>query len=171
MTTNPSELFTPFVPATTNIPEEPDRLRLYLNQKLSQHADVINDKKIGVYVTGVQNFSGEKWWYKTTQVTRNGYQTMLFLPTLISQIINAGSTPAYPIPIVTPGFVITNMWGAASLPCSAIGAGDGRYFSFLPQGDARISFTMSDTTITITTNGTIAAYQGFIVIEYLQNGT
>lgn len=161
---NPSNLFTPFLPATFNIPEEEDRLRTFLNDKFSAVSDVVNDKRIGIFVDNTENFNGEKWWYKTTQVTRDGYQAILYFSSFVS-----GSYPL-PIPNVNPEFIVTQVWGSASKPCTATGAGNGDYFSFMAMGDTRISFTMSDTTITLTTDGARAAYSGFIVIQYLRNG-
>lgn len=162
--TNPSELFTPFLPSTYNLPEENDRWKEWLGSNLSDISDVVNDKKIGAYTESAQNFNGEKWIYDTTKKVRNGYQSVLRITSFIPG--------TYPLPIlqVNPQFVISHIWGSASLPCTAIGAGDGDYFSFMNQGNTRIQFTMSDTQIVITTNGTTAAYSGFIVIEYIRDG-
>jgi hypothetical protein len=161
---NPSNLFTPFLPSTFNIPEEEDRLKTFLNDKLSAISDVVNDKKIGLYVQDSENFNGNKFFYRTTKITRNGYQAIAYFSTFVS-----GTFPL-PIPNVNPQFRVTHVWGSASLPCSATGAGDGDYFSFMAQGDARISFTMSDLTLTITATAPMAAYSGFIIIEYLRDG-
>lgn len=162
--TNPSELFTPFLPSTYNLPEENDRLKEWLGSNLSDISDVVNDKKIGAYTQSTQNFNGEKWIYDTTKKIRNGYQAVLRIPSFVSG--------TYPLPVnqVNSQFVITHVWGSASLPCSAIGAGDGDYFSFFSEGNSRIQFTMSDTQIVLTTDGTTAAYSGFIVIEYIRDG-
>ena len=162
--TSPSNLFSPFLPATFNIPEEDDRVKTFLNDKLSAISDVVNDKKIGLYVQDSENFSGEKWFYRTTQITRNGYQAILYFPTFVSGI--------YPLPIpnVNPQFRVTHVWGTANLPCTAIGAGDGDYFSFMAAGDPRISFIMNDLNIILTATAPMAAYSGFIVIEYLRDG-
>ena len=159
--TNPSELFTPFLPSTFNVPEEDDRLKIFLVDKLSMFSDVINDKTIGLFVQNSENFNGEKWFYLTTGVTRNGYQSILYLPSVISG--------TYPLPIsnVNDQFVVTQVWGSASL--SPTTPGTGNYFSFMAQGDSRISFTMSDQSITITAAG-LSAYTGFIVIKYLRDG-
>lgn len=162
--TNPQELFTPFLPATFNIPEEDDRLKTFLNDKLSAISDVTNDKKIGMYVDKAENFNGEKWHYDTTKKIRNGFQAIARITSFIPQVIDL------PIQNVNPQFIVSHVWGSASLPCTDVGAGDGDYFSFMAQGDARIQFSMSDTSLTITTNGTTAAYQGFIVIEYIRDG-
>lgn len=162
---NPSNLFSPFLEATFNIPEEEDRLRAFLNDKLSDLTDVVNDKMIGAHTDGVQNFSGGKWSYDTTSKVRNGYQTIFRVKSFTN-----GLTIKIPFQI-NPQFIISEVYGSASKPCSAIGAGDGVYFSFMSQGDARIQFQMTDTTIIITTNGTTAAYQGFIVLFYIHDGS
>ena len=162
--TNPSNLFTPFLPGTYNIPEEDDRQRVFLNDKLSALSDVVNDKKIGAYTQDTENLNGNKFVYDTTKITRNGYQSIARITSFVAQTI------PMPIPNINPQFVISLAYGSASLPCSDVGAGDGDYFSFFGQGDARIQFVMTDVDITITTDGARAAYQGFIVIEYIRNG-
>lgn len=160
---NPSNLFTPFVPTTYDPPNEEDRLNVFLSEKFSQFAYVINDKLIGAFTDGVQSFSGGKWSYDTTRKIRNGYQAIFRVTSFIPQTIT--------IPFqISPQFIISEVFGSASLPCSSIGAGDGDYFSFMAQGDARIQFTMNDTQIVITTNGTTAAYQGFIVLFFIHDG-
>ena len=107
--------------------------------------------------------SGAKFTYDTTKKIRNGYQTLIRITSFVPQVI--------PIPFeISPQFIISEVYGSASLPCSAVGAGDGIYFSFMSQGDVRIQFQMTDTTITITTNGTTAAYQGFIIISFIHDG-
>jgi len=174
LSSNPSELFTPFLESSFNIPEEQDRLNTFLVDRFSNFADVINDKKIGTYVTGIENFNGEKWWYKSTQITRNGYQTFAY----IASYPNAGvltltltTNPAFPINGIDPNFVITNLWGTASKPPTSKGSEDGDYFAFYTEGNSNITFTMSDTQIVITTTIDMTAYSGFIVIEYLRVGT
>lgn len=170
---NPSELFTPFLPTTYNIPEEEDRHDTYLVDNFSNFADVINDKKIGVYTQASENFNGEKWFYKTTKITRNGYQTIAYIPSFpntTTLTLTLSTVPTFPIKGIDPNFVVTQVWGSASKPNSSIGAGDGDYFSFFSQGDARITFTMSDTQIVITTTVDLTAYSGFIVIQYLREG-
>src|SRR5574338_378915 len=77
----------------------------------------------------------------------------------------------FPPPDINPQFVVTNIWGSASKPCSAVGAGDGDYFSFYSEGNSKITFTMSDTQIVITTTMDMTAYSGFIIIEYVRDGT
>lgn len=173
MTTNPSNLFSPFLPSTYNVPEEDDRLKAFLGEKFSSFSDVINDRKIGVITQEAENFNGEKWFYKTTKKTRNGYQTIVYISsfTFPTMIITLTSVPKFPIQNIDPNFVVTHVWGSASKPNTAIEAGDGDYFSFMAQGDSRVSFTMSDTTITITSTVDLSAYSGFIVIEYLRDGT
>ncbi len=162
--TNPQEPFTPFLPTTFNIPVEDDEYRRFLNETFCNMADVINDKTIGGYTESAESFNGQKWNYDTTKKTRNGYQAIARIASFTPQTI--------PMPVgnINPQFVITHAWGSASLTCSAVGAGDGRYFSFFEQGDARIQFVMTDLDITITTNGLMSGYSGFIIIEYLRDG-
>ncbi len=162
--TNPSNLFTPFLPSTYNVPEEDDRLKEWLGSTLSQVSDVVNDKKIGTYVP-VENFNGELWIYDTTKKVRNGYQAILRIPSFVSG--------TYPLPIlnINPQFIVTHVWGSASLPCTAVKAGDGRYFSFFGQGNPDIQFVMTDLSIILTATAPMVDYQGFIVIEYLRDGT
>lgn len=172
--TNPMELFSPFLSSTYNIPEEEDRLRVFLVDRFSTYADVINDKKIGVISQAAENFSGGKIFYDTTRKTRNGYQTLgriLSYPASGTLVLTLTSMPQFPIQGIDPNFVITAMWGTANKPCSAVGAGDGVYFSYMPQGDSRISFSMTDISITITTTVDLSAYNGFIFIEYLRDGS
>lgn len=173
--TNPSNLFTPFIEATYNIPEEDDQGKVYLNDKLSGISNVVNDKKIGLYVQDAENFNGEKWVYLTTKKVRNGYQVIAYVPSFINQVIRV------PIDNINEQLIITHTWGSASLPTTALGAGTGDYFSFMPMGDTRISYTLTDVTvtiptdepgfeITITTDAGRAAYSGFIVVEFLHDG-
>jgi len=174
LTPNPQELFTPFLPSTYNIPEENDRLKTFLGETFSQFTDVINDKKIGTIAQAAENFSGGKWFYKVTGVTRNEYQAIAYIPSYPNAgVLTLGltGTPQYPINSVNNQLVITNLYGTASKPPSQTGAGDADFFSFLNQGDSRISFTMSDIAITITTTTDLSKYSGFIVILYLRNGT
>lgn len=172
LTPNPSELFTPFLPSTFNLPEEEDRVHSYLGDKFSQFSDVINDKKIGTITQATENYNGESWQYRTTKFTRAGYQAIAYIPSYNAVTITLGltGTPLYPIPQVNNELVITELYGTASKPPSSTGVGDGDYFSFMNRGDARISFTMSDTSIVITTDGTLSAYSGFIFVSYLRNG-
>ena len=170
---NPQEPFSPFLPTTYNIPEEDDRGKTFLQDQLAQHSDVINDKKIGTYLQAAEILNGEKWFYKVTQVTRNGYQVIAYIPSFPNSgvlVLTNSSTPQYPLVDINSQFVVTHVWGSASKPCSAVNAGDGDYFSFMAQGDSRISFTMTDTVITITTTTNLSLYSGFIVIEFLRNG-
>ena len=171
--TNPMELFTPFLPATYAVPEEEDKRRTFLVDKFSMFADVINDKVIGVYLQAAEAFNGEKWFYLTTSKLRNGYQAVAYIssyPAIGTLTLTIFTTPQYPIPNVTPQFVITELWGTASKPPTATGAGDGDYFSFMNEGNSKISFTMSDTTIVITTTVDLSGYSGFIVVKYLRDG-
>ena len=157
---NPQEPFTPFLPTTYNFPEEEDRAKTFLQDQLAQHSDVINDKKIGVYIAGIPILNGNKHWYGNTQITRNGYQSFVFiksLPNTGTLTINANSSPSYPISDIQPEFLMWNVWGTASKPPTALNAGNGDFFSFMAQGDSRISFTMSDTVLTITTTTNLSA--------------
>jgi hypothetical protein len=169
---NPQFEFTPFLPSTYNIPAEDDRMKPYLMDNLCIFSDIINDKKIGTIVQGAENFNGEKWFYKTTQVTRNGYQTLVYVPSWVPGTLTLTTPPplTFPIQDIDPNFVVTLVYGSASLAPTITGAGNGDYFSFFGSGNAKIQFTMSDIQIVITTNGTTAAYSGFIVINYLRNG-
>jgi hypothetical protein len=172
-TSTPASPFSPFLPGTSSVPEEQDRLKTFLVDKLSVYADVINDKKIGVIGQEVENFDGMKWFYKVTGVTRNGYQSLVYissLPNTSVLTLTLTSSPGFPIQGIDPDFVISLIYGSASKPCSKIGAGDGDYFSFMAKGDSRISFTMSDTQIIITTTVDLSAYSGFIVVNYIRNG-
>jgi len=171
--TNPSELFSPFLPSTYNIPEEDDRLDTFLVDNLSIFSDVINDKTIGTFVQSAQNFNGEKWYYANPRVTRNGYQVIVHFPSLpnaTTVVLDSDSTPPYPILDVQPEFVITDLYGTASLPPTSTGAGDGDFIKYNNRGDPRIFFDMSDTQITITTTVDLSSYSGFIIIKYLRNG-
>lgn len=170
---NPIEPFSPFLPSTYNIPEEDDRRKTFFVDKFSAFADVINDKKIGVYLQAAETLNGEKWFYNTTSKTRNGYQAVAYIPSFPNtgiETLTLTSTPQFPIPNINPQFVVKQVWGSASKPCSAVGAGDGDYFSFFSQGNSKISFTMSDTQIVITTTLDMSAYSGFIVVEYIRDG-
>ncbi len=170
--TNPMELFSPFLPATYNIPEEADRLNAFLNDKFSMISDVVNDKTIGNYIQNFENFNGEKWAYDVVK-TRNGYRSVAripFYPNAGVLTLELTSDPAYPIMNVNPQFVISQTYGTASKPCTETGQGDGDYFTFMNQGDSRVSYTMSDTTIVITTTVDLTAYSGFIVINYIRDG-
>lgn len=173
MTPNPQELFTPFLPSTFNIPEEEDRFKTFMGEKLSQFSDVINDKKIGTISQAAENFSGGTFWYKTTAKVRNEYQTLAYIPSLpnaTTLTLTLTSNPQYPIANFTPGTVVTSVIGSASKPNTSVGAGDGDFFSFLCQGDSRISFTMSDDRIIITTTTDLRAYSSFLVINYIRDG-
>jgi hypothetical protein len=166
--------FSPFLPTTSNVPEEEDRLGIFLIDRLAVHADVINDKKIGVYLQEAESQNGEKWWYADTKVTRNGAQVIAYIPSLPNtgvMTLTLTSNPAFPIQDIDPDFRATLVMGTASKPCSAKGAGDGVYFSFFSEGDSRISFTMSDIAITITTTTDLSAYSAFIIIHYLRRGS
>lgn len=171
---NPMEPFSPFLPTTYNIPEEDDRIKTFLNDNFARFSDVINDKKIGIYMQAAETLNGNKFFYKVTSVTRNGYQVLAYIPSLPNNTtltLTATSTPQFPLTDINNQFVITNIWGTASKPPTALGAGNGDYFAYYSQGNAKISFTMSDTQIVITSTTNLSAYSGFIIIEYLRNGT
>ena len=165
--TNPIELFTPFLPTTYNVPENDERLAVFLVDKLSNFADVINEKRIGSFSQDSENFNGEKWIYDTTRKVRTGYQAV---KRILSFPNNTTIVVSMPINDINPQFVISQVWGSASKPCTAVNAGDGDYFSFFSEGNSKISFTMSDTTITIITTTDLSAYSGFIVIQYIRDG-
>lgn len=162
--TNPKEPFSPFLPSTYTVPEEEDRRRSFLSETFSQLSDVVNDKVIGAFTDGVENQNGTKWSYDTTAKTRAGSQAIARVKSFVT-----GPIPM-PIKGVNQQFIITKTWGSASKPASSVGAGDGDYFTFLPQGDTRIQYTMTDTTINITATAPMAAYNGFIIIEYIRDG-
>lgn len=173
---NPSELFTPFLPTTYNLPEEEDRSRVFLVDRFSNFADVINDKRIGNYAQAAENFNGTKWGYGSTRIVRNGYQAIAFIPSLPnagSITLTATSDPAYPVPNVNGDFVVTQVWGSASRTFTdpdPSPTGNGDYFSFFSEGDSRISFTMTNKQIVITTTTDLSAYIGLIIVEYIRNG-
>jgi hypothetical protein len=52
---NPREIFSPFLPTTYNVPEEQDRLGVFLVDRFANFADVINDKRIGLFVQESEN--------------------------------------------------------------------------------------------------------------------
>lgn len=162
-TSNPQELFTPFLSTTFNIPE-PERIPSFLNEQFANISDVVNQKKIGVYGP-YENFNGELWYYKTTSIERNGYQAILYLPSLVSG--------TYPLPIqsIDQNFVITHLWGSCSKPPSAPGAVDGNYASFMTQGNPNVTFTMSNVDIEVIANPGLSGFSAFFVIEYLRAGT
>lgn len=164
--TNPSNLFSPFVPATVIVPLEQDRLRVFLTDKLSQYADVINDKTIGTFTQNSEAFNGLKFGYDTTKKVRNGYQFLV----RIQSFPNTGVVVLTPPPDINPQFIISDVWGTASKPPTAVGAGDGDFFSFRNQGDTRVSFTFTDIAITLTTTTNLSAYSGFISILYIRDG-
>ena len=164
---NPSNLFSPFLPTTYNFPEDDSRVPEFVQSNLANHSDVINDKRIGLFLDYSETFNGETWFYKTTNITRNGYSVIAYIPILP----NAGVLVIpNPIKQANPELVMTNIYGTASRPCSAIGANDGIYFTFMSQGDTRISFVATDTIITLTSTVDLRAYRCFMVLEFLRNG-
>ncbi len=161
---NPNSRYSPFLPTTFDFPDEEEGVSYFVTDNFAAFADVINDKTIGSFTEKTEAFNGEKWSYDTTRKVRNGFNAIARITSFVPQVI------PNPIVDVGPQLIMTHVWGTASLPCTAVGAGDGDYFSFYSQGDLRIQFTVSDTIITITTNGTTASYQGFIVLQYLRDG-
>lgn len=164
---NPQNDFTPFLPSTYNIPEQDEHIKNYLGDRLSIFSDVINDKKIGMYVQDAENFGGHKVFYDTTKILRNGYQ---FLARIQNYPAN-GVIVLNPPPNINEQFVIWNIWGSASKPPTSLGAGDGDFFSYNNEGNSKITFTMTDLAITVTTVGLGSGYSGYIVLEYLRDGT
>jgi len=164
--TNPQNDFSPFLPTTVNFPEEQERLRTFLVDLFSQYADVVNDKTIGAFTESAQEFDGEKWIYDDPKVTRNGFRWVA----RVVQYPNTGVLVLDSPSDINEQFRITHVWGSASKPCSAVGAGDGEYFSFFSEGNSRISFIMTDLTITITTTVDMTAFDGYIVVEYVRDG-
>lgn len=170
---NPKELFTPFLATSIYVEADPDKIKDFLVDIIPNFADTINDKHIGLYLQTAEVQNGNKFFYGTTQLTRNGYQALAYIPSLPNAgvlVLTAESDPRYPLENVNPELVITNMWGTASKGCTATGAGDGDYFTFMNDGNPKITFTMSDTTLTITTTVDLSSYVGLIVIEYVRNG-
>ncbi len=166
--TTPSNPFSPFLPTTVQVPEDPESMRYFLNDQFARESDVINDKKIGLYIQSFSTFNGNKYFYDSTKIIRNGYSALA----RILQYPNTGVL-IIPNPIdgVNTELVVTKIWGSATRTCTAVGAGDGEYFSFFSQGDTRVSFVATDTTITITTTVDMTAFSGFIILEVLRNGT
>lgn len=172
-TTETTELFTPFLPSTFNLPEEDDRLKEFLGSTLSDFSDIVNDKKIGTYVQATPQQNGEDWSYFTTNKVRNGFQSIAYIPSYPNAgvlVLTRDSLPQYPIDDINQQFVISMSYGTASKPCSSVGAGDGDYFTFMNRGDSRISYDMSDTTITITSTVDLTEYSGFIVVHFIRDG-
>lgn len=175
-TSNPMEPFTPFLPTTYNIPAEDDTQKTFLADRFANFADVINDKKIGLYVQAAENLNGEKWSYKTTDKVRNGYQAIAYIPSFPNAgvlTLTLTSDPQFPIPNINEQFIVTQVWGSASRPCSqndTSPTGDGDYFSFYSEGNSKVTFTMSNKQIVITTTTDLRAYSGFIVVQYVRDG-
>ena len=161
---NPSN--SPFLPSTYNVPDEETSRIEWFGLTLSEITDVLNDKVIGIYVDNVENFNGNKFYYDSVRKARDGYRFIL----RIKSYPNTGAL-VIPLPvIVNPQFAISQVYGSASKPCSAIGAGDGEYFSYYSEGNTRISFVMTDKEITITTTADMTPYSGFIVVDNIKDG-
>lgn len=163
---NDGQLFSPFIPSTFNIPEEGDRLKVFLVDRFSILSDVVNDKKIGNYTQNVVNYSGNKLTYDTNAKTRSGFQYLI----RILSYPAGGVLTFSPPPNLNSQFVVFQVWGSASKPPSAPGAGDGDYFSFYGSGNPKITFTFTDTVITVTTAGLGIGYSGFIVVDFIYDG-
>ena len=162
--TNPQSTFSPFLPATFTVPEDEDRLRTFLVDNLSAISDVVNDKKIGVFVDTVSIENGNKFSYDTTKRTRSGYQ---YLARIVSYPAN-GVIVLPPPPLFNNQCIVFQVWGSASKPFTTAGTGD--YFSFYGEGNSKITFTFTDTAITVTTVGLGAGYTGFIIVDYIVDG-
>lgn len=162
--TNPSELFSPFLPSTYNVPEEEDRRLEWIGSTLSEVSDVVNDKVIGMFVQDFQNFNGHKYFFDSTKKLRNGFRFLL----RVTSFPDTGVLVIdLPIP-VNNQFAISQAWGSASLPPSTPGTGE--YFSFYSEGNSRITFVMTDLNVTITTTADMTAYSGFIIVDYILDG-
>jgi hypothetical protein len=164
--TNPQNDFSPFLPTTVNFPEEQERLKTFLVDTFAQYADVINDKKIGLYLDGAEVLNGDKLGYDDPKITRNGFQ---YLARIESYPAN-GSITLTPPPNINPQFMLIQAWGSASKPPLVLGDGTGDFFSFYGSGNPKITFTFSDLAIIVTTNGLGTGYSGFIICEYLHDG-
>jgi hypothetical protein len=163
---NDGQIFSPFLPSTQNIPEEDDRLKVFLVDRFSNMADVINDKKIGSFTQGVVNYSGNKFAYDVTSKVRSGFQYLA----RIKSYPASGTITVSPPPNITQQFAIFNAWGVASKPPSSTGAGDGSYITYVNAGNPNISYTFTDTLITITsTLG--AGFSGFFVVDFIYDGS
>lgn len=163
---NPSNLFSPFLPSTFNMPDEEGRSGEFVGKTFSQLSDVINDKVIGMFIQEINTFNGHKYFYDDPRKLRNGYRFLL----RVESYPNAGPL-VIPLPIeVNQQFIVSQVWGSASKAPSAVGAGDGEYFSFYSEGDSRITFVMTDTEVTITTTADMTAYSGFIVVDNILDG-
>jgi hypothetical protein len=165
--TNPQNDFSPFLPTTVNFPEEQERLKTFLVDLFAIYSDVINDKTIGAFTQSAEEFNGEKWIYDDPRRTRNGFSWVA----RVTQYPNTGVLILDSPNNINEQFRVTHVWGSASKPCTAVGAGDGEYFSYFSEGNSRISFVMTDLTITITTTADMTAYDGYIIIEYVRDGS
>lgn len=162
--TNPINLFTPFLPSTYNMPDEDDRVTEFIGKTFSEVSDVVNDKVIGNFVQDAQNFNGHKYFYDTTKKLRNGFRFLL----RVTSFPNTGVL-VIPLPIaINNQFAVSQVWGSASKPPTTPGTGE--YFSFYSEGNARITFVMTDLAVTITTTADMTAYSGFIIVDYILDG-
>jgi len=162
---NPSNLFSPFLPSTYNMPDEEGRSGEFVGKTFSQLSDVINDKVIGMFVQETNTFNGHKYFYDDPKKLRNGYRFLL----RVESYPNAG-TLVIPLPIeINEQFIVSQVWGSASKPPTAV-PNSGEYFSFFSEGNARITFVMTERKITITTTADMTAYSGFIVVDNILDG-
>ena len=163
---NTNELSTPFLPTGIQIPIEEDRLRTYLVDTISDISYTMNNKTIGTFAV-TEQYNGELWNYGTTteqvQKTRNGFQILLYFPSLTN-----GASQPNPIPNIDANTIMTMCYGTATLPFTT--PGSAVYFSFLGNGDSRIQLSVTDQTVTITTDGTLDAYQGYVILQYIKAG-
>jgi hypothetical protein len=164
--TNPDNPFTPFLPTTFTVPKEELNFNAFINDNFSKISDVVNDKKIGAYTESTTSQNGNKVIYDDPKVTRNGSQ---YLARVVSYPASGTLTLDAP-PDINEQWVIFQVWGSASKPPTSLGAGDGDFFSFFGSGTPKITFSMSDLNIVITTTGLGAGYSGFIVIDFIPNG-
>jgi hypothetical protein len=148
------------------MPDGEGRSEEFVGKTFSQISDVVNDKVIGMFVQETNTFNGHKYFYDDPGKLRNGYRFLL----RVESYPNAGLL-VIPLPIeVNEQFIVSQVWGSASKPPTATGAGDGEYFSFFSEGDSRITFVMTDTEVTITTTANMTAYSGFIIVDNILDG-
>jgi hypothetical protein len=162
------DLPNPFLPSEIQLPEEEDRFKVFLKDTLQKITDVANEKTIGVYLP-TESFNGELWNYiNPMDPPKNGYRIIYFTPSLPATGVSVVPIPGViAIQGLNANFMITLCYGSASRPATTPGAGD--YFSFMSSGDSRISFTISDQALTITTTVDLSAYKGVFVLEYIKN--
>lgn len=164
------ELNTPFLPTSIIIPEEEDRLSVFLVDILTDTTYALNNKTIGIF-SSVEKYNGENWNYGSTTAqvkkVRNGFQIIIYIPSLPNtNILELDQT----IRGINENFIMTLCYGTASQLVNSNTSTPGDYFSFMNKGDSRISFTISDTQVIITTTTDLSTYQAYIVMEYIKAG-